>query len=339
MPKVSVIIPAYNAGKYLKEAVESILYQTFKDFELIIINDGSTDNTGEIMRSFRDSRIVYIENSQNMGFAFNVNRAVSESKGEYLARMDADDSSRSGRFEKQVKFLDSNPGTGICGAWINVRTMGKPDYINRYPVTAEEVRFAMLSYNPLPHPALMLRKSIFVQNGLFFDSKYWPADDYELWSRAVRYFDAVNLPEVLLDYRMHPDNATTTKDEIRQRHTDEIRVNQLRYLTGKMKESEEQCYIKLLKKEPKKDSYLYIEAAEVLESIIKADAEKNIYGKKYIVPFVRECWSYACKTGAVSLKNYNEGLKKMGLKTGIDDSALQFLKTIKFYIKKGGFSA
>ena len=114
-PKVTVLMPVYNCEKYLRESIESILNQTFKDFEFLIINDGSSDKSAEIVESYNDNRINFVQNEKNIGLAASLNRGLDIAKGEYIARMDADDISLPERLEKQVRFMETNPQIGICG--------------------------------------------------------------------------------------------------------------------------------------------------------------------------------------------------------------------------------
>ncbi|MEL4306297.1 glycosyltransferase family 2 protein [Methanococcoides sp. LMO-2] len=159
--KVSVIMPVYNAEKYLKDAIESILNQSFKNFELLIINDGSNDKSKAIIESHNDSRIRLLNNEENSGLAKVRNKGIYEAKGEYIAWLDADDISHPLRLEKQVKLLDSHPDVGICGTW--VKTIGtKVTHKWRYPTNPNFIRGRMLFDDPLATSSVMLRKKLFI---------------------------------------------------------------------------------------------------------------------------------------------------------------------------------
>ena len=119
-PLISVILPAYNADRYLTEAIKSILAQTYSNFELIILNDGSTDHTEQIILGFTDSRILYIDNHQNLGIVATLNKGLSVAQGEYIARMDADDISTAVRFEHQINYLETHPAVGVLGSAIQI---------------------------------------------------------------------------------------------------------------------------------------------------------------------------------------------------------------------------
>jgi glycosyltransferase involved in cell wall biosynthesis len=171
--KVSVILSAYNAEKYLAIAVKSILDQTFGDFELFLINDASTDGTGDIIRSFSDTRIIHINNGINLGVAVSANKCMDAANGEYIARMDADDISLPHRFERQVKFMDENPDIGICGSWID--TIGPyNNYTNKYPADHAEIKYRMLYENFFCQPVIMLRKKFFDKFNLRYVPSFFP---------------------------------------------------------------------------------------------------------------------------------------------------------------------
>lgn len=210
MPKISVIMPVYNGEKYLREAIDSILNQTFTDFEFIILNDASKDSTEEIIKSYTDNRIVYIKNEQNLGVAGTLNRGLEIAKGEYIARMDADDISLHNRFEKQMLFMDTHPDVGVCGS--HIRIFGEDgverDYI--YSETDERLRVDMLFNSGFAHPAVMIRKSILDKKNLFYNTEFEKAEDYRMWYDIMSVSKGHNLQEPLLRYRHHQNQVTKT---------------------------------------------------------------------------------------------------------------------------------
>ena len=152
--KMSVIMPVYNGEKYLKEAIDSILNQTFSDFEFIIVNDCSSDNTEDIIKSYKDNRIVYLKNEENSGVATTLNRGLDIAKGEYIARMDADDISLPKRFEKQVDFMDKNKNCIICGS--NTELFGAISGRTYVPLTDSAIRATVIFSSPFTHPTVMI---------------------------------------------------------------------------------------------------------------------------------------------------------------------------------------
>lgn len=202
-------MPAYNAELYVREAIASILNQTLSDFEFIIYNDGSTDSTDEIIQSFNDDRIVYINNRENKGYLVLLNEGLNIARGRYIARMDADDISSPDRFEQQFNFLESHPNVGICGSWYEF--IGEKSGVERRPERFEEIQYHLFYGCPLTHPTIMLRNQFIQQFGLRYDEKYYYAEDHEFFFRASFHFEIVNLPLVLLKYRIHSTQVGSSK--------------------------------------------------------------------------------------------------------------------------------
>jgi glycosyltransferase involved in cell wall biosynthesis len=208
MPKISVIMPAYNAEKYIKESVDSILGQSVGDFELIIINDSSKDATEDIVLSYEDDRIVYVKNERNMGVAATLNRGLDLAKGEYIARMDADDISKPNRFEKQLAYMEKHPECGICGSNLLLFGQGKMDEPFCFAESDKEIRADMLFNSSFAHPSVMLRRSVLEENSLRYDCSFERVEDYELWSRMLTVCKGHNIQEHLLRYRFHASQVT-----------------------------------------------------------------------------------------------------------------------------------
>lgn len=206
MPKVTVLMPVYNAERYLKESIKSILNQTFTDFEFLIINDGSTDKSVEIIESFKDSRIRLVHNEQNMNLVPTLNRGLELSLGEYIARMDGDDIAYPERLQKQVDFMDNNVEIGICGSWIQF--FDGADGVIKYPTLPEEIKSQLFFVNSLAHPTVIMRKALLQEYNLKYERRL--AEDYDLWQRASFCFKLANIPEVLLDYRISPGSYSNT---------------------------------------------------------------------------------------------------------------------------------
>jgi glycosyltransferase involved in cell wall biosynthesis len=201
-PKVTVLMPVFNGERYLRDAVMSILAQTFQDFELLIVNDGSRDGSRAIIESLQDSRIVSVGNDENLGLIATLNKGFNLARGDYIARMDCDDLSHPKRLEKQIAFLEAHPDVALCGTWI--RKFGiRKDKICRYHTDPLLLACGLLFDSVLAHPTVMLRKKLFVDNGFYYDLVYKHAEDYELWVRASRSYKIGTVAEALLDYRVH----------------------------------------------------------------------------------------------------------------------------------------
>lgn len=216
MPKVTVLLPVHNAAKFLGESIPSILGQTFEDFELLVMDDGSTDTGIDIVRGFADPRIRLEHNPSNLGIATTLNRGLDMARGDYIARMDADDRACPERLAQQVEHLDRYPNIGVLGSW--VRLFGdQPSVVERHPVGADAVLAGLVFDNPLFHPSVMMRRSVLVKHGLRYDPVFSRTEDYELWSRASRYCGLDNLPHALVEMRAHGGNITaTTQDTMTQ---------------------------------------------------------------------------------------------------------------------------
>lgn len=205
--KVTIVLPVFNGEEYLAETIGSILGQTYKDFEFLIIDDGSTDHSLEIIKSYRDPRIRVLINPERLKLSGALNRGLDEAQGVYIARMDADDIALPNRLQKQVEFLDKHPEVGVCGTSIEV--FGKTKKRNDiYPKTTEDIRSYALFDCPFCHPTVMIRRELLDAHQLRYDGSYYPTEDYELWSRAIELFPSVNLEDILLRYRIHEKSMT-----------------------------------------------------------------------------------------------------------------------------------
>ncbi|MCK4918257.1 MAG: glycosyltransferase family 2 protein [Candidatus Pacebacteria bacterium] len=222
-PVVTVLMPVYNGEKYLKEAINSILNQTFNDFEFLIINDGSTDKSEEIICSYKDLRIKLINNEVNLGIIKSLNKGIDLAKGKYIARMDADDISLPKRLEIQVKFMDKNPRIGIAGSWAKVLENGKTQKYAKIISDPEKIKITLLFRCLLIHPSIIIRKNLLEKNNLRYNLNHEHAEDYGLWNNAVKCFPITNIKNALIQYRIH-DSNTSKIQSIKQKKT----ITQLR---------------------------------------------------------------------------------------------------------------
>ena len=208
-PLVTVLMPVYNGEKYLQPAIESILNQTFKDFEFLIINDGSTDNSENIILSFKDARIRYVKNEKNRQLIHTLNKGLQLSKGTFIARMDADDISLPQRLEKQIEILQNNKDIGVCGSW--VKTIGiNGGQIFKYPIQQEAIEKILFFCCEMCHPVSIFRKSLIDQYGIKYRPDYYFIEDWKFWLELGKVTHFYNIPEVLFHYRMHETNITKT---------------------------------------------------------------------------------------------------------------------------------
>ncbi|MGP2571268.1 glycosyltransferase [Ornithobacterium rhinotracheale] len=215
---VSIILPCYNAEEFLKECIDSILSQTYQNWELIIIDDASKDSTEKIIKSFKNSRIKYLKNNKNLGVVKSLNKGIKKAQGKYIARIDADDRMAPQRLERQIAFLFQNPEYAMVGsAHRLINAQGFTVGYYRYPQYNEEIQLYKNFINPFSHPSAMFKKDIFKD---FNYSDCFPyCEDYELWFRILENHKGYNLPEALTDYRIHGENLSIQKSKEQKENT------------------------------------------------------------------------------------------------------------------------
>ena len=231
MPAVTVLMPVYNGAKYLQEALESVTAQTFQDFEILAINDGSTDDSPRLLADYqaRDSRLI-VHHQHNAGVIATLNRGITLARGAYIARMDCDNVCHPRRMEKQVEFMERHPQVGICGTFAETFSARDSTTIRRFACDHHAIHCALLFGSAIVHPTAMMRTRVMAQYGLYYDPDFVHAEDYDLWVRAVRTMQVANLPEVLLRYRLHPEQVTNRYSPQKEANADRIRLRQLREL-------------------------------------------------------------------------------------------------------------
>src|SRR4051794_9433663 len=228
-PPITVLLPTYNDSRFLPQSVGSILNLTFSDFELLIVDDGSTDGTGELLDRLADPRIRLLRNSTNRGLTFSLNRGLDAAQGRYVARMDADDVAEPERLAAQFAFMEGNPSVGITGS---SRTL--IDEQNRFVAEARAtegdlaIRWKCLLGSPFAHPTVMLRRAVLERHKLRYRGVP-RAEDYDLWPRVLAHTRGANLPQPLLRYRLRARSAHAKSDRLAQH--DRIALSAIRRLT------------------------------------------------------------------------------------------------------------
>jgi glycosyltransferase involved in cell wall biosynthesis len=223
-PVITVLMPVYNAEKFLREAINSVLDQSRSDFEFLIIDDGSTDSSAEIIRTYDDPRISFVQLQNNRGLIATLNAGLDMAKGTYIARMDADDICHRDRLAMQLEFMENHEEIAVCGTWFQMSPSGQ---VVRHPSGDAEIRSAMLSYCALGHPTTMLRASVLAEMSLRYNESYPAAEDYELWTQIVPKGSLANLPHVLLQYREHEGQVSAQMQAAQLLHAGRCRVNML----------------------------------------------------------------------------------------------------------------
>ena len=294
-------MPVFNGGEFLQESIDSILKQTFKDFEFLIGDDGSTDNTQQILQSQKDPRIKLFRNHKNLGIAETLNILIDSSKGEYIARQDCDDISLPLRFRKQVTFLEKNSEIGLCGTF--VKFFGHKKMRLLRPIHDDEIKAFMLIGNPITHPTVMLRRSVLEKLEFSrYDQSKFPAEDYAFWFEFSRKTKLANLPEILLKYRWHKKNISTTQDKDQIRKCDQIRTNVFSKTLSHNLSDEETHLINTLYN-PNFQNLKELTAFEsLLLKVIEKNRNTNYYNDHALKKYLFYLWMSACfNTAQISL--------------------------------------
>ncbi len=238
MAKVTVLMPVYNVAPYVREAIDSVLRQTYHDFELLVIDDCSTDETVNVVRGIDDSRIHIVQNEKNVGLAENLNRGLSHITTEYVARMDGDDIAEPFWLEKEVSVLDENTEIGICST--GFERFGSVKSLVRFPERHEDIMANMLFECSVIVPTF--RMSLYRDHGLRYRTDAFPAEDYRFWAECLRVTKIYNIQETLFHYRMHPTQICTARREEQHSKVAQVRRYMLDWLSTDFTEEEKQYY-------------------------------------------------------------------------------------------------
>lgn len=296
-PVVSVVMAVFNDAEYLHESVPSILAQTLKDLEFIVVDDGSTDDSLGVLQGYaeQDSRVRIIRNEENMGLASSLNRGIAAARGQYVARMDADDICLPQRLDKQFKFMEQNKDISMCGASAKLFGFRRGWWV--IPACHEQIRASLLFFNPICHPSVMYRASSLPRQGELYESGRRRAEDLELWSRLVEEVRVANLQERLIMYRLH-DPKSLAKREAVVSHGNEIRHSLLTRLMGELTEPQFQLHMKLVRCERNQDLDFLDEAADWLEQILQVNEVSRFYDQAALGRVVSYRWWRVCRASS-----------------------------------------
>ncbi len=227
VPKVSILMAVYNGERHLKEAIDSILCQTFTEFEFIIIDDCSIDSTSAIIKTYHDKRINVFRNERNIGLTKSLNIGLNKAKGEYIARQDADDRSHATRLQLQLDFLDKNPDVVLLGTQArSIDEFGKLSYMPEFkPISYAGVKYQLFFGNPFIHSTVMFNAHIIKSTFGGYNEDFRLSQDLELWSRVIQNFKCMNLNRVCLDFRQNSNSVTKFKEVNRELFIDNFRKN------------------------------------------------------------------------------------------------------------------
>lgn len=284
---ITVLMPVYNSELFVRDAIQSILHQSYQNFEFLIINDGSTDQSHTIISSFSDSRIKYINNIANKGIVETLNEGLKLSKGRYIARMDADDIALPDRLSKQVKFLTANPTYKLCGSRaLTIDITGKEiNKLNR-PKHSAKIKVFNLFRNAFLHPTIMADAETIKKFAYSEDFKY--AEDYFLFSQITMAYPVANLNERLLHYRIHEGSITSKKREEMVQSELKTIAYLLSFLFDKVDQQSLLIHHSILR--PEDASFSTHEVEHHLINILKANYEKHIFEQKALKKQLQKDW-------------------------------------------------
>ena len=270
-PKITVLLPVYNCELYIKTAVESILNQTFTNFELLIIDDASTDATVSILKKFDDPRIQLIEKPLNSGYTNSLNYGLKIAKGQYIARMDADDISYPERFARQIAYLDNHPDVVVCGTTYKIVDNDKKIIL---PQDHEAIKIGLLWGNCVSHPSVMIRKKIVDDFSIRYDTSKEPAEDYDMWVRLLSIGKLHNLKEILLEYRVYGNQVSRKRAEEQKKNDIAAKLLLLQYLDIKWNDLE----LEFLERQFAKTEVVKFQDLQIFKTIQKKLEKANISG-------------------------------------------------------------
>ena len=297
--RVTVLMAVYNGEKYLREAIDSILCQTFGDFEFLIIDDGSTDKSVEIVKSYNDQRINLALNEQNLGLAASLNKGIKLARGEYIARMDHDDISMPERLEKQVGFLDLNHDIGACGSWIETFGDGKPQ-VCKYSTEPDVIKAKLFFFNTIAHPTVMIRKDLLLENKLYFIPEYKRAQDFDFWQRCSFCFNIANIAKVLVKYRINPKERNSHAGNIAEAL---VKIDQYNLKHLGIEASEEELMLHQaicpMRQPPIPYSIDFAVKSEIwLKKLLEANHSSKCYPERIFAELLGERWFAVCNKNA-----------------------------------------
>ncbi len=293
-PRVSVVMAAYNGAEYLPAAIDSILNQTYGDFEFIIIDDGSTDETPDIIAGYTDPRVRPVANPGNLGLIASLNRGLELARGEFIARMDADDESLPNRFEEQVRFLDAHPEVGLLGT--GIETFGSREEKWWVECDPANLRCRLLFETGFYHNTVMFRRSLVTEHRLFYDPAYPHAEDYELWLRFADVTGIANLPDVTVRYRLHSDSVSHSHRTVQQDTADRIRRLQLAKLGIRPNELQLKIHSNLMRGAPHTLEFNVDDVEAWIVALLEGNRQTGYCDQSKLNGLLYETWFKLCRS-------------------------------------------
>lgn len=300
MCKISVLMSVYNEEEYLSEAIDSILQQTFTNFEFLIIDDGSQDRSESIIASYIDDRIRLVRNKKNIGLTKSLNVGLKLANGKYIARMDADDISLPERLEVQHTFMEEHPAVGVCGSWV-IQRRGNTEKIAESIVEHDDIVAMLLFNNCIAHPTVFIRKSVVLSNHQYYDEDFIAAQDYEYWTRLGRFSKLHNLPVPLLINRKHEKSISHDASYRQATFANSVRVKLLKQLKIIPTKMELDVHRDICNKIPPETNTQLAQRKEWLFQIYQHNQSFALYNQDSLRKSINKYWWFAI----VNLTSYN----------------------------------
>lgn len=297
VPRVSVVMPVHNGAEYVRAAVESVFAQTIVDLELLAIDDGSTDRTGEILAAIPDPRLRVIRFPAQRGLVAALNLGFAESRSAFIARMDADDVCLAQRFARQLAFMEAHPDVAICGTW--TRLFGRRSGVHRVATDPAGIHARLFFGGAIDHPSALLRRAFIEAHGLEYDEAFRHAEDFDFFIRAAGLGRLANLPEVLLLHRLHAGQVSV-------RHRDEQLAAHARLLARQLRElvpadaAEEDFHVRLAM--GRLAGGEFERAERWLLRLERANSTKGRYDRTAFSREIRQCWFRAHRAAATGVR-------------------------------------
>jgi glycosyltransferase involved in cell wall biosynthesis len=329
-PVISVVMSVYNTEKYIAESIESVLNQTFSNFEFIIVEDCCTDNTLEIIKKYQhiDNRIIILSNKENIGLTKSLNKAIDFSKGKYIARMDADDICTENRFEIQYNYLEKNTDIGLCGSWCE--NFGDKSGISKFNQSHNSIKFGLLFQCQFCHSTIMFRSELYKKYYLKYNEEFITAQDFELWSRMITVTKAINLPIPLLKIRFHNESISAIKKEQQLNNRNKIIRNQFKKIDVQINDLEIEKYVEFCNSSFKFSFKEYEEFVKFIEICSIRNKMQNYIDSDYFNQQISELLFHLSYNMGVKKRNVYSIYKKSHLSKFYNCS---LKNKLKFFIK------
>ncbi|MFT4659776.1 MAG: glycosyltransferase involved in cell wall biosynthesis [Patiriisocius sp.] len=331
-PLVSVIMPAFNADKYISSAIESIIQQSYNNWELIVVDDGSTDKTNEIVRTYmtKDERIKLYVNNINRGLIFTRNRGLENANGKYIANLDSDDISLTSRLEEQVRFLEGNPDYVLLGSGSNlINSLGKKIGVIDRNIPNEHLKTLLLFSNYFINSSVLMR--IDKLWNLKYSNNYPLSEDFNLFIELSNKGEIGNLNKSLINYRIHDHNISIERQDELSKVNRLILQKQLLRLDVRPSSSELMIHSSLVNGENVKTESELNDIEAWLFKLIEANQEKKLYDEKLFNYYCAFFYRRACewtKGGIASIVNYRKSTLRKHLKGDFKGNSVFFVKSI-----------